>query len=90
MSSPILANLKKLEPSEFGVYNEVRLFNSQVDWFSSAEQNIELLDVKRIEQFITAIETGSMLPIGSISGTLPRIQSPGMGGADIQQKSYIC
>lgn len=90
MSSPFLAQLKNLKPNEFGMYNEERTFNLQVDWFRSARENLINLDVNYIERFVKAIEDGTVLPTGNISGAVSRMQSPGMGGADIQLSCYVC
>lgn len=90
----MLAALKGLASNcnEFGIYTEKRFFEYQVDWFNSAKNNREVLDIGHIEAFINAVEADTKLPpLGKIKGALPRIETQGMGGADLQLfNDYIC
>lgn len=93
MHTPVLAALKGLPSNcnEFGAYAEKRFFDYQVDWFKSANNNGEVLDVGYIEAFINAVETNTNLPpLGQIEGALPRIEEQGMGAADLHFNEYIC
>lgn len=81
-----MAQLKGLPPDryEFGRYNEIRIFGTQVDWISSIHA-----DVGYIERFISAIENNHLLPDGFVYGVVDRVQSPGVG-LDLQIPSYLC
>lgn len=87
MSTPALAQMKGLPPNryEFGKYNEIRVFNMQVDWLLSCET----IDMSYVERFITSVENGQMLPAGFLEGAVRRRESIGFG-LDIQMPFYLC
>lgn len=71
---------------EFGRLAEIKLFNAQINWFQSAET----INGNYLEQFITAIENGSNLPVlTEKDGAIPREASTGMG-VDISNEHFIC
>lgn len=87
MSTPILAQLKGLPTNryEFGMYNEIKVFNMQVDWLMS----FLTIDMSYVERFVASVENGQMLPTGFVKGALLRRESIGFG-LDIQIPVYIC
>lgn len=87
MSTPVLDQLKGLLPNrfEFGRYNEIHIFNKQVDWFLSHT----MIDVSYIERFITSIESGHKLPTGFVEGAVERVHHSGFG-MNLQLPFYLC
>lgn len=91
MHTPVVAASIIQNCIEFGAYVERKFFLYQPDWFLSATNNADALDVTHIKSFINSVEAGTDLPeLTNIEGSLPRGEVQSMGGADLIFKGYIC
>jgi len=77
---------KPKHDQEFGRLAEMNLFKEQINWFQSKKT----INVNYVEQFLSAIENGTELPILTENdGTIPREPSIGMD-IDIVNNPFIC
>ncbi|CAF3332542.1 unnamed protein product [Rotaria sp. Silwood2] len=90
MSTPNMLQYSQIDKQkcdqEFGRLAEMALFKEQINWFQSKDT----INVNYVEQFLTAIENGTELPILTENdGAIRREPSTGMG-VDLLNDRFIC